>query len=120
MRFAAALSLILFLACSSTPDKFVFPAAAGDWSLDALADSSAAGPGGQQAVYRDSNATVLTVRVEQMGPAEAFERVQKSRPEPGLLYFHHQSYFITVRGDGVANDRMNEFAAALEKQLSTR
>jgi hypothetical protein len=115
MRLAAVLVLIAAVSCSSPPADFAFPPAVDGWTLDAAAGES--GAGGWQASYRNATGVVLTVRVEQPGMGAAFERVQKSRPEPGLMFFHHDSYFVTVRGDGVPNDVLNGFSAAFEKHL---
>ncbi len=118
MRLVCAFVAFAVLSCGTRSAVFVFPQTAGDWTLDSSAGGAAAASSGSgwQGVYVDSNKAMLTVRVELMGPSAAFERVQKSRPEPGMIFFHYESYFITVRGDA-PNEALNRFAAAFEKQL---
>lgn len=60
----------------------------------------------------------LTVTIFQMkSDASAFELVQKSRPQPGTLFFQAGSRYVLLAAPGLDQRQLNEIAKALEKEL---
>ncbi|MEZ5400760.1 MAG: hypothetical protein R2729_13895 [Bryobacteraceae bacterium] len=108
MRGIVIAAIVALVSCGSGSTEFAMPEQAGEWVRQGGANA-------MEAAYRKADGVLVTVRVERMAEGTAFERVQKSRPEPGSIFFHHGEYFVTVRGDGAGNETLNGFASAFEK-----
>jgi hypothetical protein len=68
--------------------------------------------------FRYDGPASLTMTVYQMkSDGSAFELMQKSRPRPGVMFFHTGSRFVWIEAQGVEQQRLNEVAKALEANL---
>jgi hypothetical protein len=68
--------------------------------------------------FRYDGPAPLTVTVYRMkSEGSAFELMQKSRPQPGALYFHAGARFVWVEAPGVGQQQLNAVAKALEENL---
>jgi hypothetical protein len=108
------LLLVLFLleACSSPAKPFVLPETApGGWHLRETKREGAKTLG----VYEGPG----TVRVEAEDmkvSAVAFERAQKTRAEPDMVFFDKGVYFVTVRWEQADRETLKLLVRELQKQ----
>jgi hypothetical protein len=123
-RFAAGVVLLCCLSCGTTvrlpaPPPPELP---GGFQFREQLQVPASDVGEKQAesgyAFRYQGAAPLTVTVFQMkSDASAFELVQKSRPEPGTLFFQAGSKYVLLSATGIDQARLNEIAKYLEERL---
>ena len=111
-RALCLLALVLLEACSSPDKPFVLPeTVAGGWHL--------------KETKRDGTKTLAayegpgTVRVEAEDmkvQAVAFERAQKTRPEPDMVFFDKGVYFVTIRWEQADREAVKQLVRTLQKQ----
>jgi hypothetical protein len=111
-RVLLLLIVIVTGACSSAKKPFGLPETApGGWRLKETTREGARTLG----VYEGQG--TVRVEVEDMGAqAVAFERAQRTRPQPDTVFFDKDGYFVTVRWEGVDREALRQLVRELEKK----
>jgi hypothetical protein len=102
---------VLLEACASADKPLVLPETApGGWRLAETKHEGAK----MFAVYRGPG--TVHVEVEDMKvQAVAFDRAQKTRPQPDTVFFDRGRYFITVRWEQADREALKQLVRALQK-----
>ena len=110
-RVLLLLIVIVTGACSSAKKPFVLPETApGGWHLKETKHDGAKTLG----VYEGQG--TVRVEVEDMGAqAVAFERAQRTRPQPDTVFFDKNGYFVTVRWDNSDREALRQLVRELQK-----
>ena len=103
---------VLLVACSSASKPFVLPETApGGWRLKETKHEGVKTLG----VYE--GAGTVRVEVEDMGvQAVAFERAQRTRSQPDMVFFDKGSYFVIVRWEQADREALKQLVRQLQKQ----
>jgi hypothetical protein len=104
--------MLLLVACSNAKKPFVLPETApGGWRLTETKHEGAKTAG----VYE--GAGTVRVEVEDMGAqAVAFEKAQRTRSQPDMVFFDKGSYFVIVRWEHADREALRQLVRALQKQ----
>ena len=110
-RVLLLLMVAMLEACSSTNKPFVLPdTMPGGWRLQETKHEGAKVLG----VYRGPG--TARVEVEDMRvPAVAFEKAQRTRSQPDMVFFDKGSYFVTVRWEQADRDALKLLVRELQK-----
>jgi outer membrane biogenesis lipoprotein LolB len=113
LRVLMLLVVMLLGACAGAKKPPALPETApGGWHLRETKQEQAKTIG----IY-DGPGTVR-VEVEDMGSqAVAFERAQRTRQQPDMVFFDKGTYFVTVRWERADRDALKLFVRELEKRL---
>jgi len=110
-RVLLLLVLVVLEACSSAKKPFPLPeTTAGGWRLkETRHDGSKTA-----AVYEGPG--IVKVEAEDMGAqAVAFERAQRTRSQPDMVFFDKGSYFVTVRWEKADREALKLLVRELQK-----
>ena len=110
-RALLLLMLVLLEACSSANKPFMLPETApGGWRLK---EKKHEGPR-MLGVYEGPG--IVRVEVEDMGAqAVAFEKAQRTRSQPDMVFFDKGSCFVTVRWGQADREALKLLVRALQK-----
>jgi hypothetical protein len=111
-RVLFLLLVIVLDGCSGAKKPFKLPEKApGGWQLKETKKEGAK----TLAVYGGPG--TARVEIEDMGAqAVAFERAQRTRSQPDMVFFDKGNYFVTVRWEQADRDALRLLVRELEKQ----
>jgi hypothetical protein len=111
-RLSLVLMAILLAACSAAKPPVLPETAAGGWHLKETKHEQSKTIG----IY-DGPGTVR-VEMEDLGSqAVAFERAQRTRAQPDMIFFDKGNYFVTVHWENADREALKQFVRDLEKRL---
>jgi hypothetical protein len=99
--------------CTRRKEPLVLPSqAGGGWTLQESKHD------GNKTTATYTGPGVLHVEVEDTGSsAAALDRAQRFRPQPDLVFFYKDDYFVTVRWEKAERDKLRQFMHDLEKAI---
>ena len=111
-RVLLLMLVVLSEACSSGSRPFELPGTApGGWHLKETRRKGAK----TLAVYEGPG--TVRVEVEDTGAqAVAFERAQRTRSQPDMVFFDKGAYFVTVRWEQADREALKQLVRTLQKQ----
>ena len=102
----------LFVGCSNAEKPFALPETVpGDWHLKEKKQEGAK----TLAVY-EGHGTVHVEVEDTKVPAVAFEKAQRTRPQPDTVFFDKGRYFVTIRWEQADRDALKQLVRTLQKQ----
>jgi len=112
LRTLLLLLMVLLEACSTAKQPFVLPESMpGGWRLKETKHEGVKTIG----VYEGQGA--VRVEAEDMGAsAVAFERAQKTRSQPDMVFFDKGQYFVTVRWEQADREALRLLVRELQKK----
>jgi hypothetical protein len=127
-RMRALILLVALIGCSHRQTELQFPSEiAGSWKLaappvqsleQAWPDARTHGLEGLSVARYEGEGTPLVLAHRMSSSANAFELIQRFRPESGTVAFQYGIFFIVVRSPALGQSGLNRFAAELKHSIS--